>query len=291
MADPKFKDINFWKQEFQAYFNNNPLFDTPGNREMLWTEFLNLVDMSNTLMQNFYNICMTTHDASNVIAFYCLQRRLNIPNRTISVIFRHVSGIGDKSRNFINLVGSNVLGIERAAKTLGKLSAPVIVFFTAIQMLTHIGRGEYGMAMGEMIKTILSVACAPAAVIDMLDQLIGTFAPWIFGNPFTRSLRMFNGLQGAKHLTDTLLTFGMVFAYAYQNRNQELEKALGDLATRWEKSPFGMATYLSRGFVQILNDVLPNYQSRFGFLDGWLQSIREGIQNLGEYSKQNYVAY
>lgn len=291
MADPRFKNINFWKQEFDAYFNNNPLFNTPGNKDMLLNEFLNLTDFSKTFLENLYNICMTTHDASNVIAFYCLQKRLNIPNRTITIIFRHISGVGDKSRNFINIIGSNVLKIEKASKALGAASGFVVCIFTAVQMLVHIGKNEYGLAMGELIKTILSIACAPAAVIDMLDQLIGSFAPWIFNNPFTRALRLFNGLQGAKHLADTVLTFGMVFGYAYQNRNAEVEKALGDLATRWEQSPFGMASYLSRGFVDILNGILPNYKSRLGYIDGWIQSMREAMKNLSDYNHQNYVAY
>lgn len=291
MPDLRFKDINFWKDELTAYLNNNPAFNTPANKQMLWTEFLNLTELSKTFLENLFNICMTTHDAANVIAFYCLQKRLNIPNRTITIIFKQISGLGDQARFFVNAVGSKVLKIEQLSKALGAASGFLICIFTAIQMLVHIGKNEYGLAMGELIKTILSVVCAPAAIIDMIDQLIGSFAPWIFNNPFTRSLRLFNGLQGAKHLSDTILTLGMVFGLAYQNRNAEVEKALGDLASRWEQSPFGMATYLSRGVAQILNDILPNYTSRLGFIDGWLQSIRDSIRNLGEYSRNNYVAY
>ena len=292
MANLSERHLRFWRVAFETYFNNNPLFDTPGNKEGLWNEFLALAELDKTLLENLTNLFMKTHDATNVVAFYCLQKRLNIPNRTITIVFRHVSGLGENAKYFVNKIGSNVLGIEKASKALGSASAALACIFTAIQMYVHYCKGEYGLMFGELAKTILSLVCAPAAVFDMIEQMIGSFAPEFFNNPFTRCLRLFNGLSGAKHLVDTFLTLGMVFGYAYENRATQVEKALGDLASRWEQSPFGMATYLSRGVAQILNDILPNYKSRLPYnLDIWVENSRNFIRDLGEYSKANYVAY
>jgi hypothetical protein len=291
MANPVSRNIEFWRGVFEIYVVNNPLYNTPGNKEILWKEFLAVAELDKTFLENLFNICLTTHDATNAVAFFSLQKRLNIPTRTIGIIFKHIAGLGGQARFFINHVGSNVLGIEKFSKALGAASGFVICMFTAVQMYVHWNRGEYGLAIGELFKTILSVACAPAAVIDMIDQLIGSFAPDLFKNPFVRLLRMANGLQGAKHLIDTVMTLGMVFGYAHENRNAELEKALGDLATRWEQSPFNLATEASREAVVVLNNALPNYKSRWGFLDGWIQSARDFVRNLAEYTKKTRPAY
>ncbi|GEM_PF-6093610 len=146
----------------------------------------------------------------------------------------------------------------------------------AIQVLIHIKRNEHGLAIGEIIKTAFSVACLPAAMFDMLDQLLSAVAPDFMNNPFVRIVRMWNPLQGSKHLANTLFTIGMIWGYAYTNQYKEVERALDKLATQWEQSPMSIATDASRTAVEILERYLPNW-AKVSWLLIW-RSIIEPIR-------------
>ena len=277
MPRPDFRDPAFWRAEIDAFFKNNPQFYSPANKERLEKEFLNLIDTYKPFLENIVNICLTALDAANVIKFVWFARSIGFTDNNIMTIFNHITGLKDDARFFINTVGTKLLGIEQAAKKIGQASIVFLVITVSIQVIIHFRRNEYGLAFGEIIKTLLSVACFPAAVFDMFDQILSTFAPGFMQHPFVRAFRMLNGLQGAKHLADTLITLGMIFGYAYQNRNTEVENALAALADHWEKSPFGFASEVSRGAVVILERYLPNW-AKF-----------EWIENLVEYSRAHPV--
>lgn len=277
MAKPYFRDPAFWRAEIDAFFKNNPQFYTPSNKALLEKEFLNLIDTYKPFLENIVNICITTVDAANVIKFVWFARRAGFTNHNIATIFNHITGLKDDARFFINTVGTKLLGMEEAAKKIGQASIVFLVITVSVQVLIHIRRNEYGLALGEIIKTLLSVACFPAAVFDMFDQILSTFAPSFMQHPFVRAFRMLNGLQGAKHLADTLLTLGMIFGYAYQHRYTEVENAYAALADHWEKSPFGFATEVSRGAIEVLERYLPDW-AKFDW-----------IVNLAEYHRTHPV--
>ena len=270
MSIPNVRSRNFWLEAIDAFFKGNPRLYSPHNKALLEKNFLNLIDNYKPVVENLVNICITTVDVSNVIKFVWFSQKIGFTQNNLVTIFRHIAGLGNDGRLFINSVGSKLLGIEKVALKIGKASSVFLIFTVAIQMLIYIRRGEYGLALGEMIKTIIALGCLPAAIFDMFDQLLMTFAPDFMKHPCVRVFRVLNVLQGAKYLADMFMSFGMIFAYAYTHQIREVEKAVTDLATHWEKSPFGIATEASRNVIDLLVPYLPK-----GYVPNWMLNLVE----------------
>lgn len=275
MASPLFRDPSFWRQQINAFFQNNPQFYSPANQALLEKEFLNLLEFSKTFAENLANTCLTVFDAANVIKFVWLAQKLGFTNHNIETIFNHITGLRGDARLFINAVGSNLLGVQEAAAKIGRASVVFLIITVAIQVYIHYRRGEYGLAFGEIIKTILAVGCFPFAVIDMFDQLLCAIAPNLMKHWFVRMLRGLNGLQGAKHLANTILTLGSVVGYAWYHNIEEVNKSLANLVEQWSQSPQYFFAEASGSLVETLERKNPGL------------SKYEWIRNLAEYWRNN----
>ena len=69
-----------------------------------------------------------------------------------------------------------------AGQVAQRKSFLLIAIVTTPYILVQISNGNYAKALGELMKTIGALACAPAAFIDLLDSVAGMILPQWFLN-------------------------------------------------------------------------------------------------------------
>lgn len=163
----------------------------------------------------------------------------------------------------------------------------LIAIVTTPYILVQISNGNYAKALGELMKTIGALACAPAAFIDLLDSVAGMILPqWFLDNPVVRMARCLNPLTGVSTAAENLTYLGMLFGYAVQNRWGDFEKAIGRWVDAMDKQPQAVFTELTANIVVLLDEMLPGCVSRFNGFGLTYASIR----NLADYTRQAQAA-
>lgn len=162
-------------------------------------------------------------------------------------------------------------------------SVLLIVLVTVPHILVLISNNQVPKALGEVMKTLGALACAPAAFFDLLDSVAGMVLPqWFLDNPVVRMARCLNPLTGVSTAAENLTYVGMLFGFAVQNRWGDFEKAIGDWVAAMDKQPQAVYTELSADFAVVLDRLLPGCVSRFDAFGLTYASIR----NLADHTRQ-----
>ena len=272
-------DPAFWRAVIDLAVKQEPALHDPAIRKRVEDALLYLLEYSNSFLAVAGSTVFHVAESVAVVRFVCFAQKLGFTNHNIGAIFKSLAGLHTAgAKNFILGVTKNLGGIGAAASKISKASTVFLVFTTAVQVLIHYRRGDYGLAIGELVKTIFAVLSAPLAVYDLFDQLLCGYCPKLMNNPFIKIIRIFpSTLQGIKHLVNSLVTLAHVYVIAKDMAAKEVNDKLDRLADEWEKSPFSIATETSRGVVHYFACKFPKLL-RFHW-----------IKNLAEYHEQNPV--
>lgn len=267
------KEIN-WKQQIQNFLAKYPELRHKVDTVQLERDILKLVNTYKPLVDSFIGLFQVEVDIANACTFVIFAKSRGFSDTNMTTVFRHVAGIGTAgSRQFVGSVGAKLLKIDKLMNEIGPASKAFAVVGLGIQIIIHCRRGAYGAAYGELVKTIVSLGCPPAALLDLVFSLVELFAPRFVQSPFFRILKSINPATNMQMIGDTLFVLASIWSYAMENTDPAVEKKLADLADRWEANALGVFTQGSRDFVELLDEIV-------GFNWDW-------VRNLVEYNKNN----
>lgn len=270
-------DPAFWRAVIDLAVKQDPALKDPQLRKRVEAAILHLLEHSNTFLSIASSAIFHTAESVAMVRFVYFAQKLGFANHNIVTIFKALGGLHTAgAKNFILNVTKNLGGIGGAASKIAKSSAVFLVFTTSVQVLIYYRRGDYGLAAGELVKTIFAVMATPLAIYDLFDQLLCAFCPDFMNNPFVKILRMFpSSLQGVKHLANTIVTLVHIYMEAEAMGARDVNEKLNRLADEWEKSVFGVASETARGAVHYLACKAP-----------WLMKYA-WIKNLAEYHEKH----
>lgn len=268
----EYLDPAFWRAVIDLLAKQDPALRDPRIRKRLEDAILHLLEHSNTFLSIASSAVFHFAESVAVARFVFLAQKLGFANHNIVTIFKGLAGLHTAgAKNFILSVSSNAGGVGAAASKVAKASAVFLVFTTSVQVLIYYRRGDYGLAVGEIVKTIFAVLATPLAVYELFEQILCAFCPDLMNNPFVKILRIFpSSLQGMKQIANTIVTLAHVYFRAKAMGAREVNEKLDRLATEWEKSVFGVVSEMGRGTVHIL---ACNYPSLLKIT--WVKNLAE----------------
>lgn len=277
----EFLDIRFWNAVLDQMVKQDPQLNDPEILKRVEDAFLHLIEHSNAFAAIASAAIGYSANAVNTARFVYLCTKLGFTGHTISTLFKSMAGLHTAgAMKYITNISQKMGDFGKLATKVGKLSAVFLVITSCVQITIHLKRGDHGLALGELVKTVFACLATPFAVMELFDLILCALYPDFMKNPFVRILRLIPGaLQGAKQLANSLVTLAHVYFKAESLGLREVNDKLNRLADEWERTQFGVVTELSRGIVYYMATKFPKMMNS------------EFIRNLVVYHQNHPISW